>query len=276
MLTNIRILITACQNLNIPYEVQHSNQNLIRIKLDKYYYFTNYTTPFNSESVAQIFKDKEYTYQVLNKTVKLPKTVGFLSPFCDEKYQKYLRFPAVPEIVTEITNNFELPLIVKRNSGSGGNHVFMCRYQPEITTALRQIFNINSKDYDYYALAQEYIEIKHEYRAIFFNQKMLLVYEKNIAEARFAGNLSPLHWEGAKAKYINNPQVISEIENFTQPIFQELEVNYAGLDIAVDSQGTYWLIEINSHPNYDIFIRDNGEQKVIEIFDKILRSLMKE
>jgi glutathione synthase/RimK-type ligase-like ATP-grasp enzyme len=274
MLSNIRILLAACKNLNISYDILHPNQNLVRVKLNKYYHFSNYSTPFNTQSIAQIFKDKEYTYQILKESINLPRSISFLSPFCDEKYQQYLEFQTIPAIVESITASFDLPLILKRNSGSGGNNVFLCRSQPEISTALSTIFNIHSKNYDYCALAQEYIQIKNEYRVIFFNQELLLVYEKNIAAAKFAGNLSPLHWEGAKAKYIDNPQVLSEIENFTQPIFQELEVNYAGLDIAVDQKGTYWLIEINSHPNYDIFIRDNGDQKVLKIFEKLLLSLM--
>ena len=163
-------------------------------------------------------------------------------------------------------------MIVKRNSGSGGHNVFLCQNTDKIETALKEIFNINQK-YDYVALAQEFIQIKSEYRAIFLNKELVLLYEKDISDAEFAGNLSPLHWNGAKAKYINEPKILSEVANFAKPIFEELDLDYGGLDIVLDRDNQYWLIEINSHPNYSIITRDNGEKPVLKIFEKMLISL---
>ena len=51
------------------------------------------------------------------------------------------------------------------------------------------------------------------------------------------------------------------------------EIAYVGLDIALDEQGVYWLIEANSHPNFDVFIRDNGEEAIINLFQMILKYL---
>lgn len=273
MLTNIKLWIAACKELNINYEILHPSQNLMRIKLDKYYYFVNYCPPFNSQAVAHIFKDKAYTYQLLHHQIKTPQTVSFLSPFCEEKYKEYLQFQNIEEITHQIINKFQLPVIVKRNQGSTGNNVFVCHSQDEVKSSLETIFDFNHKNYDYIALAQEYVEIKNEYRAVIFNNKLILLYEKDKSNAKFAGNLSPLHWEGSEAKYINNATLIKAIEDFIQPIFQEIEVKYAGLDIAIDKNGEFWLIEINSHPNYEIFVRDNGEEIIINIFKDILNNL---
>jgi glutathione synthase/RimK-type ligase-like ATP-grasp enzyme len=275
MLTNIEILLAACQELNIPYEILHPSQNLIRIKhRGENYYFVNYMMPFNSASIAQIFKDKEYTYQILNGKINTPRTLAFVSPHCQEKYKKYLTFPDIESIVLEVNKNFALPVILKRNRGAGGNNVFLCETREQVKEALEIIFNIDSKDYDYVALAQEYIEIAHEYRAVFCKEKLVLLYEKDKSQAEFAGNLSPLHWEGAKAKHIINPNLMSEIEDFVKPVFAEMAINYAGFDIALDKKGQYWLIEINSTPNYDIFMRDNDRQIVVTMFKGILESLI--
>lgn len=276
MLNNIRLLLQACQNLNIDYEILHNHENLIKIKLNKNYYFCNYSTPFVDQSVFKILRDKEYTYSILKGKIKIPKTSGFLSPFCDEKYQEYLKFKTIPDIAQEIERIFQFPVIVKRNSGSGGHHVFLCHNLEDIQTALTKIFNIDHKDYDYVAIAQQYIIIQREYRAVFLNQELILLYEKDISQATFTGNLSPLHWQGARAKYINNPQIISEIETFCQPIFQELNLDYTGLDIAIDKDDQYWFIEANSHPNYDIFTRDNGIDIAVQVFEKMLTFLASE
>ena len=231
-------------------------------------------TPFNSASVAEIFKDKEYTYQLLNGKINTPRTLGFVSPQCEEKYKKYLSFPDIESIVLEVNKKFAFPVILKRNRGAGGNNVFLCKTREQIKEALEIIFNVNSKDYDHVALAQEYIEIAHEYRAVFCKEKLVLLYEKDKSQAEFAGNLSPLHWEGAKAKHIINPTLMSEIQDFVKPVFAEIAINYAGLDIALDKNGAYWLIEINSSRNYDIFVRHNDRQIVVTMFKGILETLI--
>jgi glutathione synthase/RimK-type ligase-like ATP-grasp enzyme len=273
MLNNIKILITACEQLGIKYEILHKTQNLVRVRKKQDHFFTNYSTPFSTQSVAQIFKDKEYTYQILKDKINTPKTQAFISPFCNEKYQSYLEFYSIPEIAEEIKRNFALPVIVKRNRGSSGNNVFLCDTDGEIKQSLEIIFDINSKNYDYVALVQEKVNIMQEYRVIVFNQQVQLVYEKDKSQAEFTGNISPLHWEGAIAKHITDEKIISNIEQFIQPIYTELPIVYAGLDVAIDTEGKYWLIEINSHPNYDIFTRDNGDTLVIELFKKMLASL---
>ncbi|MBG1245197.1 ATP-grasp domain-containing protein [Nostoc sp. NZL] len=275
MLDNVSLLLQACKNLNISYEIIHPAENLVKIKFNnKQHYFCNYSTPLINQAVAQILKDKEYTYHILKQKVKLPRTVGFLSPFCELQYKIYLKFPTIQDIVLEIKEHFETPVIVKRNSGAGGDNVFLCQNKEEIETALKEIFNINYKKYDYVAIAQEFIHIKFEYRAVFLNKELVLLYEKDITDAKFVGNLSPLHWDGAKAKYINDPQILSEIANFAQPVFEELDLDYGGFDIVLDRDNQYWLIEINSHPNFGIFIRDNGEEHVLKIFEKMLVSLV--
>ena len=275
MLTNISLVLEACRELNIPYEILHPSQNLIRIRHGgEDYFFVNYMTAFDSGSLAQIFKDKEYTYQLLKTHINTPKTLSFVSPHCEDKYQKYLSFPDIESIVLEVNKNFAFPVIIKRNRGSGGNNVFLCESGEQIKAALEIIFNVNSKDYDYVALAQEYIEIEHEYRAVFCKEKLVLLYEKDKFQAEFAGNLSPLHWEGAKAQHITNSRIISEIEDFVRPVFAEMAIDYAGFDIALDTKGAYWLIEINSSPNYDIFVRDNDRQIVVTMFKGILESLV--
>lgn len=274
MLTNIKMLLAACKNLSVDYEILHPNQNVVKVKFgDREYYFTNYSTPLTPQSVAEIFKDKQYFYQIFQDVVKMPHTISFISPYCDEKYLEYLEFPSIDKIIAQIERNFALPVIIKRNRGSGGNNVFKCTNLLEIRNALDRIFNINSKNYDYVALVQEPINIVKEYRSVCLHQEQIVLYEKDISQAEFTGNLSPLHWDGAIAKQVKDAQVIQAIDQFIKPIFQKMAIAYVGLDVALDDQGKYWLIEANSHPNFDIFIRDNGEEAIIQLFQKILEYL---
>ena len=275
MLTNIRMLLEACKKLAVEYEILHPNQNLVKVKIsDREYYFTNYSTPLIPQSIAGIFKDKQYFYQVFRDVVKMPRTISFISPYCDEKYKEYLQFLNIDEIIAEIEDNFELPIILKRNRGSGGNNVFKCCDSPQMRSALENIFDVNSKSYDYIALAQDSINIVKEYRSVCVNQEQVILYDKDFSQAEFTGNLSPLHWEGAIAKQVNDSRTIDAIAEFIKPIFQKMPaIAYVGLDVALDDRGIYWLIEANSHPNFDIFIRDNGEDAIVGLFEKILKYL---
>ncbi|NES18656.1 MAG: alpha-L-glutamate ligase [Symploca sp. SIO3E6] len=273
MLTNIRVLIAACQDLNIDFEFLHPARNFVKVIIKhKPYFFVNYATPFNTQSNARIFLDKGHNYHLLKDKINTPKTVSFLSPFCEPNYREYLDYRDIDAIVAEINKRFAMPVIIKSNQGYTGKNVFFCQDRGEVELSIKQIFNVNSKDYDYVALAQEYINISHEYRAIIFNGELLLLYEKNKANANFVGNLSPLHWEGAKAVHITERQLMSEMEEFIKPIFTEIPLIYAGADIAIDANGKFWLIELNSSPNYSIFIRDNEERIVIEMFKKMLKT----
>lgn len=270
MVRKIELFIKACQKLDIPYETFHYSQSLMRIKLDKYYYFVNNRTPFNSEAINELFKDKEYTYLLLKDKINMPRCLGFLSPFCSEEYTQYLVYENLTKITEEVRKNFALPVIVKKNRGFGGNNVFLAKTIEDIRGAFSEIFDVNSKNVDYVALAQEYIDIIHEYRVIVYQNEILLVYEKDKSRATFTGNLSPLHWEGAIALHITDETLIREIQDFIEPIFSEMKINYAGFDIARDGDGKLWLIEINGTPNYNIFIRDNGEDIIVRMFETIL------
>jgi carbamoylphosphate synthase large subunit len=275
MLTNIKMLLRACQKLAVEYEILHPNQNLVKVIIgDRDYYFTNYLTPLIPQSIANIFKDKQYFYEIFKDVVKMARTRSFISPYCDQKYLEYLEFSNIDDIMAEIKKDFELPIIIKRNRGSGGNNVFKCVDFQQVQSSVETIFNVNFKNYDYVALAQESINIVKEYRSVCLNHQQVILYDKDISQAKFMGNLSPLHWEGAIAKQVCDRQIIAEIDEFIRPIFLKMpSIAYVGLDVAVDDNHNYWLIEANSHPNFDIFIRDNGQEAIVGLFQKILEYL---
>ncbi|NEO83340.1 MAG: alpha-L-glutamate ligase [Spirulina sp. SIO3F2] len=274
MLNNIRLLIAACDHQNIAYDILHPTQNLVRIRAEQDYFFVNYTVPLLSQAVAKILIDKDYTYRLLKDSIRSPETLAFFTPFCEEKYKDYLEYGAIADIVQKIQTHFTLPVIIKKNRGSSGINVFLCHNPAEITQALENIFEHDSRHYDYVALAQEYISIKHEYRAIFLNKKLVLLYEKDNQNATFSGNLSPLHWDGAKAVQITDESLMQRIQHFVEPVFEALNIPYGGFDVVRDHNDQLWFIEVNSHPNYSIFVRDNGDEPVIRVFEQVLEMLI--
>ena len=274
MLNNTRLMLKACDKLNLSYDILHRNGNFVKVKInDKEHFFVNNSVPLLSQSISKILIDKDYNYQLLHEVVSMPQNISYLSPFCDEKYHEYLEFKTIEEIKNNILEQFSLPVIVKKNKGSGGTNVFLCHSEEKIYSSVQAIFDINDKKCDYIAIAQEYINIKKEYRVVCLHHKLMLAYEKNIDNAVFQGNLSPLHWEGATAIKIEDEKLLNEISEFLAPIFTKIDLKYGGFDVVIDENDKLWLIEINSHPDFTIFTKFNDESIIIDLFKKLLLSL---
>jgi glutathione synthase/RimK-type ligase-like ATP-grasp enzyme len=273
-ISNTACLAAACDKLGITYRFYDDNHNLMGVMLDKEYFFANATTPFNSEAFSRISQDKEFSYRVYSDVIRMPKTLGFLDPECDPKYRHYVVYQTRKEIVQKIDTEFKYPVIVKMNSGSQGVNVFKCDDIHDIEKAIDTIFNRDSLHYDYVALAQEYISLEKEFRVIVLKNEVELVYEKDTSEAGIPiGNISPLHRSGAKAVVLQDENLKQKIKDFVGNLSKKISIKYVGLDVALDTNGDLWLIEINTKPGFGYFIRDNGPELIIELYKNMLLEL---
>ena len=274
-LIQLKCLKEACRRRELVFEEYDDFGNLVGVfSGGRQYFFANYATPFNESAVDQVCKDKEFTHRIIGKVVKMPIAKGYFDPnYPREGYDRYKKFQSAEEISADIQSEFPLPVIVKMNSGSRGVNVFLCGNVQEIKNSIAKIFTPASPDYDYIALAEEFVTIEKEYRAVVFDRKILLLYRKDNSAGKYLGNLSPLHFSGSRAVPVGNPSLIEEFEKFLVPVYEKLPLRFAGFDIARDREGRLWLIEINSRPGFAIFIRDNGERAVVELYSKILGAL---
>ncbi len=271
---NILLLKKSCQILNIEFKVIDKNSDFIAInKRGRISYFHGQTTPLNDQMTAKICLDKEFTYNLLSDVINMPKTMGYLDPLVKEPYKDYLHLKSLKEVITDITTRFGNVVIIKPNKKSEGLNVFKCENQKQIYNSLQKIYNKKSFHYDYVAIAQEYINIKEEFRVVVLNKKVELIYKKNIDNATFTGNLSPLHWKNAKAEVITDKNIITKSIEFIEPIYTKLDLNYGGLDIAVDGLNAMYLIEINTNPAFNYFVKDNDQNILLEFYKKLVKSL---
>lgn len=132
---------------------------------------------------------------------------------------------------------------------------------------------MNSSSFDYIALAQEYIDIEKEYRAVFLDGNYQFAYEKIIDNAKFCDNLSPLHREGSRAEFVINKKEIEAIKNLCKPMFQKNMIPFCGIDIAKSKKGEYIVIEANSSPGFDHIIKHEGESEIVKLYENILKKL---
>lgn len=268
---NIECLVEACKRSGVSYKMidQHGNVVCVETPYGKRY-FAHSVVPLADAGAARICKDKGFSFDVLKDITNQPETLQYLDPNCNEDFREYLEMETPSDVLSDIESKLSYPLIMKRSRGYMGSNVFLCKNQEETKEAIAKIFDRGSYDYDYVALAQEYIKPRYEYRVIALMGEVELVYLKDTSEAEFVGNLSPLHYENAKAVQIIDKEKLAQIQQFIEPICETLDLPYGGIDLIEDEEGKLWLVEINSHPQYGIFIRDNGQELVVNLYQKIL------
>ncbi len=270
-------LIQACINLSIPYEILHKDQIVVRVGINgKRYHYIHWFLPFNRADVQRILRDKDLQYTLLQNVITIPKWRSYLASEIDEEYSVSKRRGGkitLEEARQDINEHFDLPVLVKPNMGSKGRQIKICQTVEEAMHAVLGIFEKTTDRFSYIALIQQFITIKNEYRVVGYKEKALLVYKKDIAQATFAGNLSPLHWEGSKAIHVTEVQIIQRLKAFIAPVFREIDLVYGGFDVAEDTEGNLWLLEINRQPQIAIFVRDNGLEPVVRMHEEILRDL---
>ena len=268
---NIRCLVECCEEMKIPYQILHHTGNAVEVEIrNQGILFSNWATPLNPHSLARMCSDKEYSYEYFGRLIRMPRTMGFLDPDIEEDYRSYVHHANRSEIVDVIDSEFLYPLIVKRNSGSRGEHVYLCNQREEVRESLDRIFTKGYKGYDYVGIAQEYIDIDSEYRVVYYRGTIEFLYQKLIGEIDKGGNVSPLHTVGSRAIRIKENEIQNALKTFLQPIYDSTQLNFGGLDVALDVNGCWWLIEVNSAPSFSYFIRDNGDADVLELYRKIL------
>jgi glutathione synthase/RimK-type ligase-like ATP-grasp enzyme len=273
--SSVHYIKQACVRLGIPYEEIDQHEALLKISLGKHiHYIVNTNLGLNNDALGRLSRDKFYHYLVLSNSVSMPYTKSYIDPEAVDLMRQFSKL-TFGQIIADITVSFELPVIVKRNSGTQGENVFLCTTVEEVTEALQLIFSKKQLEYDHVALVQTYIKPHSEYRAACLHDQVEFIYLKDNSSAIFEGNLSPLHWKYATTKLVDrNEHTYSEIQRIYIAIRNSLPIEYGGLDVIEDEQGKLWLIEINAAPGYGEFIKHSDPEILVNFYAKVLQRLV--
>lgn len=265
-------IIKACKNLKVPFKILDKNNNIVELGKDsKKHYFVQASSPFNNTATVILSKDKGFTYDLFGKDLDMPKSKAYLDPECNERFRECVEFSSRKEIIKDVEENFYYPVVVKMNRGSRGNNVFLCKNNNDLKHSVDTIFDKESQYYDYMVFVQEYVDIEHEYRAIWFKGKVLLMYEKSAGDK--SENLSPLHNESGKATYISDLDLINRAQMHVDKADLGKTFEFLGIDLVIDKEGNMKLLELNARPGFFYFIRDNGDEHLIKMYETIISNI---
>lgn len=260
MVPNIKWINIAAKNLGLDFEIIDDDKCLgvLEYKSNKYF-FAHCSTPFNKQDIARILGDKYFFYLVSNSITNCPKTIKYLDPNTSSKFEKYKKYSNLNLILKDINQNFNKEIVIKMNSGERKINVYFPKNDLEKLDALKNIFNQNSKNYDSIAIVQNKIDIKYEFRVLSIYGEVELIYEK----WNFNSNISK--------------DIIDRLKIFVQNITDNLNINFAGFDIAIDKNNEIFLIEGNSSPRLELYLKyhPQDEQKIIKIFENALLNFTK-
>lgn len=274
-----KIIKDLCDEMGFESEFLDQFHYVLWVNFGKNFHTFIANNPgLNDEVVRKLCNDKYYSFVLLKDVISFPKTTNFIDPFADEIYQGQAIFDSYSEVVDEIVENHQLPVLVKANNLSRGINIFKCENREQVLKAVKAIFNQQSKDYGHVLISQDFVEIEEEYRVVVYDQKIQFAYKKDLGgiagkDAKFVGNLSPLHWENSKAVLVGDEDELGELDEFIKPIYSKMKLMYGGIDIIRDKSGRLQLIEINSQPGFNYFIRDNSGVEVKKMYRKILQDL---
>lgn len=264
---NIRCLVSALEESGIRYDFVDREHNLIKVYLPEgIQYFELNKTPFNSEVLYCICKDKMHSYEILRECINMPLTQSYLDPAIPEEYRQYSRYDSVLAVIDAAIDEIGLPMVVKSNQGALGVNVNLCQDRDEVLSSFRAIFNNQSKDYDYVALAQAFVPTEKEYRLI------CLFGEPCFAYQRGTGNFfNARYWDNNEtAELVSDQALIDELYQFVRPVFEHMSMGLVGFDIVISQQGQPYLIELNASPKFNNVIDSSGERCVIDMYARAI------
>lgn len=265
--------IQACHHLGYPYQILHSGNNVLKITLPhKDTYIINGHGEWLSDNQHEICLDKDMQMSIIGPHL-FPRTIPVCDPYLTIQYQSYSQYSSYVEIIQAWEERLSYPFIIKPNRGARGINVQRVHNRKQALYALQTIFDKQNRHYDYVALGQECLQIKKEYRVICLGNSIEMILEKDISQAQYVGNLSPLHWNGATVIWKTEKALYDIMKTLVCEIFDSFVLTFSGFDVVQTQDNQFYLLEVNAHPGFRLFRTVYGDKPLISLYTKLLQHL---
>lgn len=250
MHSNIKALRQALTETGMDFEPVHGFDDALLVLGHPFMYGL---TPFNSQSASMVSIDKSMTFKILEGKVPMPRTVSIVDPNGD--FPKHIAVESVEESFKKTSGIF-YPCIVKMNAGDAGRNVYKVDNESEAKAGIRAIFNKDSKDYDFIALVQEYIEPVREIRVVVAAGSTAFIYDRKNTD-------------------ILSGKVADEVAALSKRILETMSFSWCALDFIESKSGALYFIEANTRPGFEGFITHHGDRHLVDAYKRGLSQFFK-
>ncbi len=269
---NLLCIEEACDRLGIPHQRFGKHNCILEVEIhpgQRIKFFRN-KTPFNDNVTNILCGDKALQAEYFDRfDIPQPKTISVFNPHANERFDRYKKHSTVAEIMAAAEDEFDYPIIVKKNRSSlaKGVHLAGSRHNLE-STLIKYFWRSNV------VVFQEYI-MGTEFRVVSYRGKALHAYEKVESESLDdrieKSDLNPLH--GGEARKVLDPALMAKFEVITQKIYHDMGITFAGTDIMMDDEGNLRVIETNGNPACAFYNEQHGREDFTQIYMTALSDL---
>lgn len=246
-------------------EIEMLSKNWIsKIKKDgKIKYFIRTKSPLNNYASAVICNDKYATYCVLtSENIPVLEHKILFNPSTRE--EELSDFSSLKEVKQYLKQHGKL--VIKDNLGTKGRGVYLCRNFSEVKRNIKKLF----KRKDAIVILPFY-DIETEYRCIYLDGNIELIYAKHKEEGGWKHNLS----QGAKAGVLTDKALKEKLEDMAKRVAQVLDVRFVSIDISQLATGELYVMEVNSGVIISKAIDqlENGYEEAKRIYQKAMEKV---
>lgn len=295
----------ACKSLNV--NVKFYSQDylvVIKDKQENKAFMISFDVGVNNTISTDICSDKDITSEVLS-FANVPCVEHKLFRISSDEKDKEI---GIMNSITEKAKEWNMDIVIKRRSGSGGSGVYHIKNEIELERAILR------ENLWRGIVMSPYKNIVNEYRVLILGNKSLCIYKKNRISLKGDGkstliqlitsqvnqnnqseviaslssdkaNLNTIlkegeehliSWKhnldrgGAEPEMSENSELNTKLLDIAKKSINAIGMNYAAVDIIETDNNEFLVLEINSTPTYYNFIKFYGKEN----FSMLLKELI--
>jgi dihydrofolate synthase/folylpolyglutamate synthase len=271
LLESLACLSMAAEEEGFALEAASEDGNLLVVRgLKRPTYFLRNKHPFNDYVTAILAEDKAYQYELFTDAgLPLPLSLKVFNPLADERFNRYRTHTSVDDVVSEVEDRFDYPVVVKRNRGSMAQGVYLERNHETLRTRLSQLFE-SSGLLQNVTLIQAYV-LGPEYRAVVGDGRLLLAYEKQgPIDEEITDDLNPLHHQGGRAVRVDDSNLLKALREIAESLYEVLPLGFCAIDL-IAGEGGLVILEVNPNPVCYFYNSEYGREDFVRIYRDLLR-----
>lgn len=291
-----------CKKNNIKYKLISNDWIIILEKNNIKKIISGYKFDLNTYSLAKIFDDKYATYELL-KTYNIDVVEHNLL-YSKENKNEYTKNYNTIEYIMKLYNKYNKKIVLKINNGSCGKEVYKIETMNELKEKYQKLDVQKS-----YSICPFY-RIENEYRTIILNNKIKLMYKKELpviygdgkstikellckfnnqyfknidnnkilkANKKYVYNWKFNLEQGSKASFEIDEEDKKEILKIINKILDNFQIGFCSIDI-IKTKNKFMVLEINSGVMMTNLMKENKDKEEIiyNIYEEAIKKMFEE